>query len=238
MNHGYSGIHLWLARLPGLLPSAQVRQWLSLLSDDERQRWQRYRQQGDRQSFLLGKVLTRSVLAECLAQAPADLEFTRDNHGKPRLLQQATCRPLQFNLSHTEGMAVLAVTDGVEPGVDVESLSRRVEAMALAQRYFAAEEVATLAALQGAALQERFIALWTLKEAWLKARGTGLREPLDAFHIEVDGGRPTIAFSRLPGEDPGRWQLRQYRKDGFCIALALQAPRLDAEPVLHDWQGA
>lgn len=235
MNRGFSGIHLWMAPLPGELSSAQQARWLALLSPDEQQRWQRFRQERDRQSFLLGKVLTRSVLAECLARAPGELAFTTDAHGKPRLLEQPGKGGLRFNLSHTPGMAVLAVTDGVEPGVDVESFARRVEALALARRYFASPEVAALEELQGQALQEHFIRLWTLKEAWLKAKGHGLREPLDAFHFVLQGQSATVAFSSLLDEDPARWQLRLYRQDGFCIALALHAARLQEEPVLHQW---
>lgn len=237
MNRGFSGIHLWIARQGEALPAAQQERWLALLDDGERQRWQRFRQARDRHSFLLGKVLTRSVLAGYLGQAPQALVFGCDDYGKPRLLEQAGTPPLLFNLSHTQGMAVLAVSDGPEPGIDVEAFARKVEARALARRYFSAPEVAALEALDGMALQERFITLWTLKEAWLKAKGLGLREPLDAFRFEIDGPAPTVLFSSLLEEDPTQWQLRLYRQDGFCIALALHASSLQQEPALHHWNG-
>lgn len=238
MNRGFSGIHLWIARQGEALPAAQQERWLALLDDGERQRWQHFRQARDRHSFLLGKVLTRSVLAGYLGQAPQALVFGCDDYGKPRLLEQAGTPPLLFNLSHTQGMAVLAVSNGPEPGVDVEAFSRKVDALGLARRYFATSELALLEELGETARQEHFICLWTLKEAWLKAKGLGLREPLDAFSFRLDGPLPAVAFSSQLDEDPAQWQLRLYRRDGFSIALALHGPALQQEePVLHHWKG-
>lgn len=236
MKREYSGTELWIARqAPALLAEEQAR-WLALLDEGERQRWERFRQERDRAGFLLGKVLTRSVLAARLGCRPEELVFSPDLHGKPRLKHPAAPM-LLFNLSHTPGMAVLAVAEGREPGVDVESFRRKVDALALARRYFATPELAILDTLDGEALQEHFITLWTLKEAWLKAKGTGLREPLDAFWFDLGGKRPTVAFSSQLDEDPAAWQLRLYREDEWCIALALQGPPLPEEPRLLYWQG-
>lgn len=236
MKHGFSGTELWVARqAPVLAPEVQA-YWLALLDEGERQRWQRFRQERARAGFLLGKVLTRSVLAARLGCSPGELVFNPDVHGKPRL-KHPDSPTLLFNLSHTPGMAVLAVAEGREPGVDVESFRREVDALALARRYFATPELAILDTLDGEALQERFITLWTLKEAWLKAKGTGLREPLDAFWFDLGGTQPTVTFSSLLEEDPADWQLRLYREDEWCIALALQGPALSEEPRLMYWQG-
>ena len=158
MKHGFSGTELWVARQGlALAPEVQAR-WLALLDEGERQRWQRFRQERDRASFLLGKVLTRSVLAARLGCSPGELVFRPDVHGKPRL-KHPDSPALLFNLSHTPGMAVLAVAEGREPGVDVESFRREVDALALARRYFATPELAILDTLDGEALQEHFITL-------------------------------------------------------------------------------
>src|SRR5690606_35000212 len=89
-----------------------------------------------------------------------------------------------FNLSHTRGMAVLAVTRAGEVGVDVESVQRRVELLALSERYFAASEHRRIAQLSGPAQREQFFRVWTLKEAYLKACGLGLRIALDSFAFD------------------------------------------------------
>lgn len=230
-------IQLWVAR-QGAIPPAIQAQWHAWLDPDEQQRWQRYARQEDRLGFLLGKALTRAVLAQWLDQAPQQVAFSRDSWGKPHLAGTSAAAGLHFNLSHTPGMAVLAVSAGPVVGVDVESVQRSVEALALARRYFSALEVRMLEGLQGAALQECFMAIWTLKEAWLKAKGLGLRLPLDAFSMDPSSQPPGLHFHALPDESPEAWQLRCYQQAEYRIALALQCRTLALEPELHHWQPA
>src|SRR5690606_20730670 len=108
----------------------------------------------------------RTVLADCLEHSdPAALQFRRLPQGKPELAG-ADSGKLHFNLSHTDALLVLAVSRSHVVGVDVEAITRKVELLALAQRYFAAHEYEELREMDDGAQRERFFALWTLKEAW------------------------------------------------------------------------
>lgn len=236
-------LDLWLlAEPPELLPS-QTAAWAALLSDDERRRWQRFARAEDRQRFLLVRALVRTVLGRALGCAPAGLRFTADPHGKPRLAASHAGSGLQFNLSHTRGFSALVLCHGVEVGVDVEDTRRAVEHLALAQRYFATREVAALQALAGAAQRELFFAQWTLKEAWVKAKGLGLRVPLDEFSFELSGAEPpgiTLHCDAQLLEAPADWSFRLLQRDRFRIAVAaahpaaalLQLQLHDAAPLL------
>ena len=223
MNSSQQDAHvqLWLAPVAACEP-AQLAAYETLLSPDERARWTRFRYPADRLRFLIGRAFMRTVLAECLGHgAAAALQFTLTPHGKPELGGR-DAGELHFNLSHTDELLVLAISRAHTVGVDVEAVTRNVELLALAQRYFAAHEYTGLLALDTAAQRERFFVLWTLMEAWLKARGLGLRIPLDAFSFSLAGRHPAIEFGpQLPGH-PQDWQFRVLAHDQFRIALAVE----------------
>lgn len=259
MNHGMT-LDLWLAPEPVELLPAVAASWAGLLSADERLRWQRFVRAEDRCRFLLVRALVRTVLARELGLLPQALVFQADTHGKPRVVVPGG-GTLQFNLSHTRGLSVLAVSRQAEVGVDVEAAGRHVELLALARRYFATPEVLALEDLAPGPQRELFFALWTLKEAWVKAKGLGLRVPLDEFSFHgpgllaasastadrsVDCGAPgpaDIALHCDPQllEDPSRWSFRLLRHGEFRIALAAAHPAAqplhlhlhDALPLLH-----
>lgn len=232
-------LDLWLLSEPAELTPAQTAAWEALLSSDEHQRWQRFAREEDRRRFLLVRALVRTVLGHALQRPPASLQFTADPHGKPRLAGlPAAETSLQFNLSHTRGLSALLLCRGAEVGVDVEDARRTVEHLSLAQRYFATREVAALEALSGADQRELFFAQWTLKEAWVKAKGLGLRVPLDEFGFELSGTEPsgiTLHCDPQLLEDPAEWSFRLLQRDGFRIAVAAAYPA--AAPLLlqvHD----
>lgn len=232
------GVELWLAPVAATYDAAQLAAYETLLSVDEQARWRRFHRAVDRQRFLVGRAFMRCVLADRLGQRdPAALQFTQQLHGKP-VLGGADGGKLHFNLSHTDDMLVLALSRRHCVGVDVEAITRKVELLALAERYFAAHEYAELRVLDDTAQRERFFRLWTLKEAWLKARGLGLRVPLDNFSFTADSACPAIEFSPQLQEHAGEWQFRTFARDRFRIALAVQcAAPTPLQIVLHEWTG-
>jgi 4'-phosphopantetheinyl transferase len=227
--HTENRVQLWLAPVAASYDAALLAAHESLLDAAESARWRRFQYAADRQRFLVGRAFMRTVLAECLGPgAPASLQFAYTAHGKPELAGEHAGK-LQFNLSHTDAMLVLAVSRRHAVGVDVEAVTRKVELLALAKRYFAAHEYDELAELDDAAQRERFFALWTLKEAWLKARGLGLHIPLDDFSFSLAGKQPQIQFGPQLNEQADAWQFRLIAHDQFRIALAVQCPA--AQPV-------
>lgn len=215
-------VDLWLSPEPATLDTATATRYENMLSESERLRWQRFLQPADRERFLHARALTRSVLAGYMGDLePRQVLFSQGSWGKPTLAHPAGGPRIFFNLSHTRGMAVLAVTRAAEVGVDVESLERRVELLALSERYFAAMEHDQIAQLSGQAQRERFFAIWTLKEAYLKARGLGLHFGMDSFAFDCS----TLAIhleESAAAQSGGGWLFRLLERGQFRIALALQ----------------
>ena len=202
-------VDLWLA-LPERIVSADVDSVAErLLSSDELARCRRFRRQRDRQLFAASRVLLRQVLSRYAAVAPQDWEFGTDANGRPHVAHPATEAPLHFNLSHCAGLVACAVsTAHPRLGVDAEGLARAadIDIAAIAARHWSGDERQALLALPAVARQHRFIAGWTLKESYFKARGLGLALPLDqaAFLFGDDGIAPH--FDARLADDPTRWR--------------------------------
>jgi 4'-phosphopantetheinyl transferase len=209
-----------------------------LLSAEEARRAERYTHPEARRQFVLGRALLRTALARYTGDDPKSLEFDYNPRGKPSL-RSPPDMPLEFSLSHTRGLAVCAVALGHAVGVDAESRQRHrtLSPLELARRYFAPAETAALAGLPAEAQFAAFLDFWTLKEAFVKARGTGLAVPLADFAFSLFPDRPpTIAFSG-PGPDrPEAWQFAQPRlAAGYHVAVAVHRPA--ANPATIVWRG-
>ena len=158
----------------------------TILNDHERARNERYRHQRDRQLHLLARLMCRTILSRYQPDVlPHQWQFQPGPHGKPEVVgPKCNQGQLHFNLSHTEGVVVLAVSRAGAIGVDVECTDRPIDHLGLANRYFAqveAEAVKNRLAEDRGAL---FYRIWTLKEAYVKAVGQGLAHALDSFWFE------------------------------------------------------
>lgn len=189
----------------------------AMLDDDERARAARFAFEDDRRSYVAAHALLRAELSKRAARAPQAWRFAATRLGKPYLLDSPG--DLRFSLSHTRGMVAVAICEGADVGVDVETSDRRAESMKLAERFFAPEEVAMLAAVEGDARREMFFAIWTLKEAVVKATGDGLAGGLDGFAVSLD---PPRAASLL--DSAQEWGVAHWRRRSFHFAVAGQAP--------------
>ena len=187
----------------------------ALLSNDERARQQSFVSPELRRRFLAARAGLRTLLGRHLDRDPRSLSFATNAFGKPRL---AGGGPVHFNLSHCEERAVLAISNA-EVGIDLER-ERPIEHVDLARRYFHPHEVAAITASPDEAEQRRaFFLIWTLKEAVVKALGTGLSTPLDSFEVAIGPSAPVLA--RAPEGAPQAWWLHGAMADGYCCALAV-----------------
>ncbi|MBN1489669.1 MAG: 4'-phosphopantetheinyl transferase superfamily protein [Phycisphaerae bacterium] len=226
LDLGTDEVHVWYAfpeRVAGLTSVEHLR---AILSDEETARQRRFVFEKDRDLFLVARVLVRVVLSRYAGVAAAAWNFTEDAHGKPEIAGPAEGIGLRFNLSHTGGMATCAVTRNHDVGVDVENVNRRVSMTELARRYFAAREAEAIERLSGAAQRERFFAYWTLKEAYVKARGLGLSIPLDGFAFEFDSrDNARIVFMDAVTDSAADWQFARFQPSRpHRIAVAIRAP--------------
>lgn len=206
----FRSVHVDLVSTGDAEAVAKRESYLPLLAPGEHERMGRLVFARDRHRFLLTRALVRTMLSRYAAVAPADWQFIANVHGRPEILNPPAGVPdLRFNISHTDGLIACAVTIGREIGVDVEHVNRRLT-QDVAARYFAPSEVAHLRSLPAEAQDRVFFDYWTMKEAYIKARGLGLALPLGdfAFHFSPDGP-PAITFEPSLPDDPSTWQFQQ-----------------------------
>jgi 4'-phosphopantetheinyl transferase len=161
---------------------------LSILSADEIERADRFKFADVRLSFIQARLFLRRMLGAILKQPPADLRFTFEGNGKPKLVDET----IAFNLSHSGGEALLAVSTASPIGVDLEQIRAERDLIGLARRYFAAAEIEELLQLDPSDQVRGFYSCWTRKEAFIKAIGEGLSHPLDSFAVNLTPGEAPI----------------------------------------------
>jgi len=129
-----------------------------------------------------------------------------------------------FNLSNTRGLIACAVARSRELGIDVESTRRPGQTVEIAEHFFAPAEIDALHSLPADQRTERFFAYWTLKEAYIKARGMGLAIPLAQFSFVLDEPAPiSIRFAPELEDDPSSWQFeRLVLSPGHHTAVAVR----------------
>lgn len=220
-------VDLWLAHDRQLRDPALLGRFTQMLSAEERERVARRHFPEDRHQQLVTRAMVRAVLSGYVPEiAPADWSFGRNAHGRPAIANPVA-RPLHFNLAHTPGLVVLAVASVPEVGVDVEHAGKRPP-LAIARRYFSAVEIEALHSLPPEQQPRRFLRLWTLKESYLKAVGTGVVGGLGSMTFHLDDAEPR--FERAADVVPERWAFREFELAGeYLLALAF-LDRVDGEP--------
>jgi 4'-phosphopantetheinyl transferase len=178
-----------------------------LLSEDETARMMRFHFHKDRQDFLFCRSMLRILLASYLGSPPAELRFAYSAHGKPSLA--ISSGSLEFNLSHSHGNFLVAITLGRKVGVDIECLNRDLNVLDIAQRFFSPAERQALETLPSVLRHDAFFACWTRKEAFVKARGEGLSCPLDSFDVSVIADEESVSLATRPDASAAsRWTVR------------------------------
>ena len=195
-------LEVWLARLPAAPAPAS---WLladeSVLSADERVRRERFVRASDGDLFAAAHVLVRTTLSRYADIAPGEWTFANNAHGRPEITNANAPVGLRCNLSHTDGLVAVVVHDSLDAGVDVERAGRLADLDSVARTVFADVELAGLRALPEVLQQDRFYHLWTLKEAFIKAKGMGLALPLKDFWFSLEGSG-AIPFDCVESVDP------------------------------------
>jgi 4'-phosphopantetheinyl transferase len=215
-------VHLWRVELASVAKGE--RRWEQILSGDERARAARFHFLRDRQYFTATRAVLRTILAGYSASHPADLVFRYSATGKPSLSPGRHDSQLEFNVSHSGDVALLAFAQGRALGVDVERAREDFDHEAIAGRFFSEQEQHQLAALAPAERYSGFFRCWTRKEAYIKAQGTGLSLPLDQFDVSLKPGDENALLSTRPDHtEAANWSLREVPAgDGYAAALCVR----------------
>lgn len=186
----------------------------------------RYKDKQARLHYLGGRALLRHALSQAADVEPQAWRFRYGEQGKPELAPPFDRTRLVFSISHSAGAVVCAVAAGRNVGVDVEWLGRRVDECEIARRFFSAPEALDIERRSGSERSRRFFASWTLREAYVKARGEGLFHSLDGIVCDLDGrdGSPRL-LDPSPADRGLAWgfSLWQPMAD-YCVALCMERP--------------
>jgi 4'-phosphopantetheinyl transferase len=214
-------VHVWCAVLDQ--PAGRVEQLAQTLSEDEKARSDRFYFEQHRKRFIIARGLLRTILGRYLDIAPNLVNFYYGSQGKPALAEDLAVSKLQFNVSHSQDLALYAVTCDRAVGIDIEYIRPMTDAEQLAGRFFAAKEAEILRSLPEYQKQQAFFNCWTRKEAYVKACGAGLSQPLNQFEVSLIPGEPAELLS-IAGviEAAANWQLQDLKPvDGYAGAIAL-----------------
>jgi 4'-phosphopantetheinyl transferase len=196
-----------------------------VLSSDEIERAGRFHFEKDRIHFTRCRCALRRMLADYLAIVASEIRFEYPASGKPQLAADQNPRALQFNVSHSADIALIAVSSEHRLGVDVEKIRGDVDVDTLAERFFSPRERAGLRALPDHLRVSGFFACWTRKEAFLKATGDGLSFPLADFSVTTHPDHaPELEDIRGNTEGGKQWSLSDLHViDGYRAAVALDS---------------
>ena len=208
-------VHVWRASLD--CSESVLHRFKAALAADEKARAQRFVFQPDRNSYMAARGVLRELLGRYLNRGPSEIEFDYGAQGKPALRSGWSQSGLQFNVSHSHGMALFAFAVARQVGVDVEMVRPDFAGEKIAERFFSPQEVRELRSLPAAVQDEGFFLCWTRKEAYIKARGEGLQIPLKSFHVSLAPGKP----ARLQADDSSRWSLRSLRLEGRYVGAVV-----------------
>jgi len=195
-------VAVWWAGLDRMPPTTALE---PELTPSERERAGRFLVEDARRRYLIGRALLRRTLSALLETAPADVPLTATDRGKPVLDGPQPRRPLAFNLSHSGDVVVVAFAPCGGLGIDLEVPGRDHDAARLARRFFTTAEADAVAAATDP--EPVFLHLWTAKEAWMKAVGTGLGIAPGEVEVTPDPAVPPRILALPAGHDPAGWSL-------------------------------
>ena len=225
-------VHVW--RIALAISDAELARRTGVLTVEELARAARFHFEPDRRRWIATRGAVRLLLAGYAGVAPTSVRFSLGPHGKPAL-EKPDGTELEFNVSHSGELALCAVSRQRAVGVDVEAIRPEFATLSMARRFFAPAEAAALAALPQKRQREAFFACWSRKEAYIKARGTGIALGLDRFEVSLTPGRPaTLLATHDEPEAAERWRLVALAPgDGYAGALVT-----DGSARLECWQWA
>jgi 4'-phosphopantetheinyl transferase len=214
-------VHIWLVQTNDEGVSLEDSE--DLLSSVEQDQASKFKFEADRRRYVAAHAALRSIVSIYVNSPARELQFASGPYGKPKLAPIHDRKKIAFNLSHSHEVALIAVTQGQEIGVDVEWVRENFAFDEVAQRFFTTREVAALHALPLHLQREAFYKCWTSKEAFLKAKGTGLSGQLDEVEIVL-----IEDVVRVKGTIPNFSLLEITADGGYTAALVVSGvePRL------------
>jgi len=225
--------HLWQLKIPVKLSTHFKQQEFSCLSMLEKQKYNAFRFERDRNTYLFSHAYLRKILARYVELNSKNIEYVYNKYGRPELLRSINKDNLRFNLSHTNGMVVYIICYDRDCGIDVEYISPLDDLAYMAERVFSNSEAKIVKELIGRQQLDQFYLYWTLKESYIKARGMGLQIPLDQFSFILDA-KPRIKFSDHILDYPNDWCFNCFRPTNeYIISTSIKQNEFKFSSILQ-----
>jgi 4'-phosphopantetheinyl transferase len=172
----------------------------------------------------VGRGLLRTILGNYLDVDPSQIEFVYGQYGKPAIKADLHKHALEFNLAHSQDMAVYAFSLDRRIGIDIEYVKSMPTMDEFAEQYFSFQENIYLNSLSGKQKEETFFKIWTCKEAFLKANGSGLTVPINQVETFIENDGTVVLLSVGEGkEQAATWRLEVFSPiPGYQAALAVE----------------
>lgn len=216
-------IHIWRANLEPPSPE-DVEAFRRFLSEDERQRADRFHFERHRTRFTVCRGTLRKIIGRYLDRSPDCVDFVYGTNGKPGLKYPIHDGDLRFNLAHSHRLALFAFSRHRSLGIDLEYQREIPRAEDLARRFFSSEEYTRIMEMPLEQRQEGFYRCWTRKEAYIKAIGAGLSFPLDRFSVSLSANEPA-RLVRVSGAPlaPSSWSMTaMIPSEGYQAAMVVE----------------
>ena len=212
-------VHVWTVSLE--IPDRQLEQLRKIISAEEISRAANFHFEHDRWRFIAARGFLRTIVADYIGIAAKAVRFAYNEFGKPGLDSPGAISDFKFNLSHSGELALVAVAQVRDVGVDIERIDDSVDVEAVAEHFFSPGEIASLTGLPASQRLAGFFNCWTRKEAYIKARGMGLSIPLDTFDVSLTPGAPSDLIRTEAPSGISVWKIETLEVDqGFAGAVA------------------
>ena len=203
-------VHVWFCQPAKIQDRLKLSEYESVLSDDEIERYHAMHFEKDKHSYLVSHALLRNALSKYADLPASQWQFSSNEHGKPSLLSPPAMPDIRFNLTHTDGLSACIITAERDCGIDAENKQRNTRLAAVAQRMFAEEE---LVMLDESNIEQQFYYYWTLREAYVKALGTGIAGSSRTYYFDIDNTDLSVALyhKNIQKNFDKNWRFKLYK---------------------------
>lgn len=220
-------VHIWRTFID--IDSPIIKTYLPVLSIDELEKANRFYFPNDRNRFITVRSVLRRIIGNYTGKHPRELKFDFNQYGKPFLSQNSSKSTIKFNISHSHEVALIAVTQDFDIGVDVEYMHTNFDFEGIVEKFFSVNEKNVWRSLPSYHKVEAFFNCWTRKEAFIKAKGKGLSLPLNEFDVSFKPGEPALLLNTAwDRKEVGDWSVEEIKPaNGYVGALAVKGSNLD-----------
>ena len=221
-------VHVWSCSPDDIVDEEKIRFCRSILSAEELEKYHRFNFDKDRHSYLVTHALLRSALSSYVNIAASSWQFLIGKHGKPELVLIENQPAFTFNITHTEKLSACAISVNRLVGIDAEYIKKQNNLEAIARRMFAEKELLHLEASKNK--QQDFYYLWTLREAYVKALGTGLSGSAEQFYFDISSDERSsvvkVIKNNVAHDVIDGWHFNIYQSESeHVISLAYDSPQ-------------